>query len=270
MNHERVFDRLRVSAGTKVRLRNWDPAETLECGSRDELQDRLEENLKRLFDLQYALFAENRRSVLVVLQGMDAGGKDGTIRHVISAFNPQGCRVTSFKAPAGEEAAHDFLWRVHRVAPARGEVGVFNRSHYEDVLVVRVRGLAPRGVWGKRFQHINEFERMLADHGVTVLKFYLHISKGEQKKRLLERTKDPTKLWKANPMDFDDRRYWDQYMKAYEDVLSTCSTEWAPWFIIPADHKWFRNYAVSEILVRAMQRLDLRIPKPKVHTSFAE
>jgi len=216
----------------------------------------------KLAELQYRLYAESKRSVLVVLQGMDAAGKDGTIRHVMGPMNPQSCKVTSFKVPTAEELAHDFLWRIHKATPAAGEIGIFNRSHYEDVLVVRVHALAPKKVWSKRYAQINDFEKMLAANGVHILKFFLHVSRKEQLVRLKRRLKDPTRYWKANPDDFEERKHWDEYQQAYEETIARCSKPWAPWYVIPADHKWFRNLAVSHILVETLQKLDMKFPKP--------
>jgi PPK2 family polyphosphate:nucleotide phosphotransferase len=234
---------------------------------REAAQEALARNIERLAELEYLLYAENRRALLVVLQAMDGGGKDGTIRHVMTGLNPQSCRVTAFKAPSAAELAHDFLWRVHAAAPAKGEIGIFNRSHYEDVLVVRVRRLAPRSVWSRRYRAINEFERTLAESGVVILKFFLHISKREQAKRLRARLEDPTKNWKLNPTDFEDRGRWGRYMQAYEAALGRCSTPHAPWFVIPANKKWFRNLAVSEIMVGALERLHMKLPKAKFDPS---
>jgi PPK2 family polyphosphate:nucleotide phosphotransferase len=193
---------------------------------------------------------------------MDTAGKDGTIRNVMTGCNPQGCTVTSFKVPTPEELAHDFLWRVHKAVPGKGQIGIFNRSHYEDVLVVRVHNLVPKSVWSKRYDEINAFENHLTRNGVTILKFFLHISKDEQKRRLLDRLNDPRKQWKVNPGDFEERKLWDDYTAAYEDALSRTSTGHAPWFVIPSDHKWFRNLAVSSIIVDALESLDLKLPRP--------
>jgi PPK2 family polyphosphate:nucleotide phosphotransferase len=253
---------LRVKPGSRVRLADRDPAWTAGIKDKKAGGERLAKITARLAELQYKLYADNRYALLVILQGMDAAGKDGTIRHVLSGVNPQGCRVTSFKVPTPLEADHDFLWRVHAEVPAFGEVGVFNRSHYEDVLVVRVRKLAPESVWSGRFRQINAFEKMLSQNRVKILKLFLHIGKEEQKERLLKRLKDPSRNWKFNPGDLEERKLWGAYMKAYEDVLSRCSTPCAPWYVIPADHKWFRNLAVAEILVEALESLDLRFPKP--------
>jgi PPK2 family polyphosphate:nucleotide phosphotransferase len=198
---------------------------------------------------------------------MDAGGKDGTIRHVMSGLNPQGCRVSSFKVPTEEELAHDYLWRIHRAVPGKGEIGIFNRSHYGDVLVVRVHNLVPKRVWSKRYDQINAFENILAENGVTIVKFFLHISKDEQKQRLQERLDDSSKHWKVSAADFEERKYWDDYTEAYEDVLSRCSTPWAPWYVIPANRKWFRNLAVAGILVSTLEDMDMRFPKSKLDLS---
>jgi len=198
---------------------------------------------------------------------MDGAGKDGTIRHVMRGLNPQGCRVTSFKAPSAEEANHDFLWRVHRAVPPSGQVAIFNRSHYEDVLAARVRKLVPKAVWTRRYDHINRFEQLLADSDIVIAKFFLHISKDEQRRRFEERLRDPTKQWKLSPSDLEDRTHWDDYVTAYQDALTRCSTSEAPWFIVPADKKWFRNFAVSRILVETLEALDMRFPKPTVDVS---
>ena len=215
-----------------------------------------------LIELQRRLYAEGRRKLLVVFQAMDAGGKDGTIRRVFRGVNPQGVRVTSFKNPSVEDLAHDFLWRIHKAAPAAGMIGVFNRSHYEDVLVVRVESIVPELVWRPRYEAINQFENMLAESGTTILKFYLHISKNEQKKRFQTRLDVPDKYWKFSAADLDKRKQWDDYQAAYEDLLNQCTTQQAPWHVIPADQKWYRNLAVSRVLVQALKQLDPRYPPP--------
>ncbi len=225
-------------------------------------EKRLTRNVNRMFQLQHMLHAQGRHSVLIVLQAMDAGGKDGCIRAVMRGLNPQGVRVTSFKAPNDVERAHDFLWRVHRVTPPAGEIGIFNRSHYEDVLIARVRKLVPKSVWSKRYDQINDFERILAANNTIILKFFLHIDKDEQKQRLEARLQDPAKHWKARPEDFTERQYWDDYMEAYSDVFQRTSTDPAPWYVVPANRKWFRNLAVSEVITEAMESLKLRFPKP--------
>lgn len=224
----------------------------------------LQKNLKKLDRLQYLLYADHKHALLLIFQGLDAAGKDGTIRHVMSGVNPQGCKVTSFKAPSPEEAAHDYLWRVHHAVPPLGDIGIFNRSHYEDVLVVRVHNLVPKKVWSERYGQINQFEQFLYDNNVTILKFFLHISKNEQEKRFMERIDDPDKRWKISEADFAERKFWDDYVAAYEDALTRCSTKLAPWFIIPANKKWFRNLAVSHIIAETMQAMNLKFPPPAV------
>jgi len=250
--------------GRAVRLADWNPGATPGCKDREEATDRLAKNLARIDDLQYRLGSEGLRSLLIVLQGLDTAGKDGVIRKVMTAFNPQGCKVWSFKVPTAEEAGHDFLWRIHRAAPARGEVTVFNRSHYEDVLVVRVHGLVPRPVWSRRYEIINAFERHLHDHGTRTLKFFLHISRKEQRERLLARLADPLKRWKFSDADVVERTFWSGYRRAYEDVLTRCGTRQAPWYIIPADHKWYRDFAISEIVVETLERMDPQLPRAKL------
>ncbi len=221
-----------------------------------------ETNLERLRELQERLWADGGHALLVVLQAMDAGGKDGTIKHVMGGFNPQGVRVTSFRAPSELERSHDFLWRVHRAAPGLGQIGIFNRSHYEEVLVVRVRQLKPESVWQRYFDHINAFERLLVDEGVTIVKLFLRISAAEQAERFLDRQQRPDKQWKFNPEDLDNRRLWTDYMAAFEGALTRCNTEWAPWYVIPSNRKWFRNLAVSQLLVDTMERMQLSYPEP--------
>jgi len=256
-----------VKPGTKVNLSERDADDAAGIADKNEARPALKRNVKRLGDLQYLLYAENKRALLIILQAMDAGGKDGTIRHVMGSLNPQGVEVTSFKAPAGEELAHDFLWRIHKAVPRKGRIGIFNRSHYEDVLIVRVRDLVPKEVWAARYQEINAFEEGLVAAGVHILKFYLHISKDEQLKRLKSRLKDPAKHWKVDPADFKERTHWDAYVEAYEDALSKCSTEAAPWYVIPSNQKWFRNLAVSAIMVDALQRLKMKFPEPAFDVS---
>jgi PPK2 family polyphosphate:nucleotide phosphotransferase len=259
--------RFRVEPGTRVRLSRIDPDDTDGFKDKQAAEKALSKNISRLRKLQYLLYAENRRALLIVLQAMDAGGKDGTIRHVMGGLNPQGCVVTSFKAPTEEEREHEFLWRIHKRVPARGDIGIFNRSHYEDVLVARVRKLVPRSVWETRYDQINAFEKSLAGNDVVILKFMLHISKEEQRRRLEERIENPRKRWKIAPSDFEDRKLWDEYQKAYEAALSRCNQAWAPWFVIPANRKWFRNLAVSEIIVDTLQSLDMKLPRPTVDVS---
>jgi PPK2 family polyphosphate:nucleotide phosphotransferase len=258
------LERFRVKPGTKIRLKDIDSGFKDRHESHRDAVEEIEHYQQRLRALQDLLYAERRHSLLVCLQALDTGGKDGTINHVLAAMNPQGCRVAAFKQPSAEEAAHDFLWRAHRVAPARGEVVIFNRSHYEDVLVVRVHELVPKEVWSKRYERINDFEKGLVEHDTHILKFYLHISKDEQLARFKERLDDPSKQWKISEADYKEREFWDDYGEAYEEALSRCSTEHAPWFVIPADHKWFRNLAVARILVEHLEGLKMNYPKPTV------
>ncbi|QKK09310.1 MAG: polyphosphate kinase 2 family protein [Planctomycetota bacterium] len=262
----------RIEPGSAVDLSAIDPGRTPGL-SGPESQERAAaaalhaENILAMQDLQYRLWAESQRSVLVVLQGMDTAGKDGTIRHVFGALNPQGVRVEGFKQPTPEELAHDYLWRVHRKTPGHGRIVVFNRSHYEDVLVVRVHGLVPEDVWRRRYEEINAFERLLAGSGTTILKVFLHISKGEQKQRLQARLDEPDKLWKFSMGDLAERKRWAEYQEAYTDALSRCSTEHAPWFVVPADSKWYRNWAISSIVRRALEEMDPRPPRAEIDPS---
>ena len=256
--------RLIVEPGKKARLADRNPNATPGIKNKAAAEEALQKNTARLAELQYLLYAENKHAVLIVFQALDAGGKDGTIRHVMSSLNPQGTAVTSFKVPSAEEAAHDFLWRIHKAAPRKGEFAIFNRSHYEDVLVVRVHNLVPKAVWSQHYDHINGFEKLLADHNVKILKFFLHISKEEQRARFEKRLDDPTRQWKLSPADFSERSYWDSYFEAYEDALTRCSTECAPWYVIPANKKWFRNLAVSQILVECLEELSMKFPPPSM------
>lgn len=259
---KRMSQKYRVEPGQKVKLAVWDPDEKGDFAGKAQARQAMEKNLSRLAELEYLLYAENKRSVLIVLQAMDAGGKDGTIRHVMGPLNPQSCKVTSFKAPSVEELSHDFLWRVHQAVPRKGQIGIFNRSHYEDVLIVRVKKLVEKRIWSKRYRQINDFERLLSENGVHILKFYLHISKDEQLKRLQARLDDPNKHWKITPADAAERAYWDDYMAAFEEALTRCSTDYAPWYIIPANYKWYRDLAISEILVEAFESYKMAFPKP--------
>jgi PPK2 family polyphosphate:nucleotide phosphotransferase len=256
--------RFRVKPGEKVDLREIDPDFTDKHENQGEAQGLIDANAGRLRALQELLYAERSRSLLICLQSLDAGGKDGTINHVLGAMNPQGCRVVSFKQPSSVELAHDFLWRVHVQAPAKGEVAVFNRSHYEDVLIARVHGLVPKKVWSQRYREINEFEHLMAENGTHILKFFLHISKKEQLKRFKDRLDDPTKWWKISESDYTERKRWGDYLDAFEDMLSECSTKHAPWFVIPANHKWFRNLAVSQVVVDFLEGLKMKAPEPAV------
>src|ERR1019366_8809200 len=257
---------LLVKPGARIKLADRDASDTLGL-EKDAAAAQLEKNLTRLSVLQYLLYAEARRSLLVVLQGIDAGGKDGTIQHVMSGLNPQGVRVTSFKVAEGAEKRHDYLWRVHNAMPECGQIGIFNRSHYEDVLVVRVHSLVPKSVWSKRYAQINDFERMLSDNGTRIVKFLLYIDKEEQEKRFRERIDDKTKNWKFSPADLKEREYWDQYIEAFQDMLRQCSTECAPWYVIPANRKWFRNLAVSQVLREELEAMSLKFPKPMADLS---
>jgi PPK2 family polyphosphate:nucleotide phosphotransferase len=254
--------RYNVKPETKVKLSKWDANDTGDFkGGKKEGLAELEKLNGKLETLQELLFAEHKHKVLIVLQAMDTGGKDGTIRRVFDGVNPAGVRVAGFKAPTSEELDHDFLWRIHKEVPGNGEMVIFNRSHYEDVLVVRVHNLAPPQVWGKRFDQINEFERTLAENGTTILKFYLHIDLDEQKERLQARLDDPTKHWKFRLGDLEERKLWHEYMQAYEDVLSKTSTEYAPWHIIPANRKWYRDLVISSVLVDTLEGLKMEYPK---------
>jgi PPK2 family polyphosphate:nucleotide phosphotransferase len=259
-------EKLLVKPESDYDLRHADPEATFGVEKADA-ERLLAKNLERLSVLQYLLYAESQRALLVVLQGIDAGGKDGTIRHVMTGLNPQGVEVTAFKVPEGEETRHDYLWRIHKAIPERGKIGIFNRSHYEDVLVVRVHDLVPKQVWQKRYRQINDFENMLTDNGVAVVKFLLYISKEEQAKRFRERLDDKTKNWKFSMGDVKEREYWDQYLDAYQAALHKCSSESAPWYVIPSNRKWFRNLAVSQILVDTLEKMKLKYPKPTADLS---
>jgi PPK2 family polyphosphate:nucleotide phosphotransferase len=266
-------ERFLVRPGSKVRLRRFDPADTRPFKARPEVDGRLARDIARLFQLQELLYAEQRWSLLLVFQAMDAAGKDGVIKHVMSGLNPQGTTVASFKAPSSQDLAHDFLWRVNAELPARGAIGVFNRSHYEEVLVVRVHpellehqrlpeGLVTPKLWEQRYEDINGFERHLARSGTVIRKFFLHVSKEEQRRRFLERLEDPAKNWKFSLADARERERWDDYMAAYEEMLAATSTRHAPWYVIPADHKWFTHLAVARVIIEALEDLGLAFPAP--------
>ena len=258
------MNKYRVAPGDDINLSYWDPNDKSKFdGNKLTAQMRLEELNYELEALQELLYAEHKHNVLVVLQGMDTGGKDGTIRHVFEGVNPQGVKVASFKVPTREELDHDYLWRVHKQTPGKGEIVIFNRSHYEDVLVVRVHKLVPKEVWALRYEQINEFERLLYEEGTTILKFFLHIDLKEQKERLQARLDDPNKQWKFSLGDLEERKLWPEYSKAYEDVLNKTSTKWAPWYIVPANRKWYRNLVVASIMVDTLKRLDMSYPKPE-------
>ncbi len=258
------MNRYRVKPGSLVDLGKWDPNDKSAFPEeKNEGRKRLLELNQRLEELQELLYAEQKHKVLIVLQAMDTGGKDGTIRHVFEGVNPQGVRVASFKKPTPEELDRDFLWRVHKQVPGKGEMVIFNRSHYEDVLVVRVHNLAPKEVWSKRYEHINSFERTLVDEGTTILKFFLHIDLDEQRERLQARLDEPNKRWKFNPADLEERKLWPKYMKAYEEAISKTSTDWAPWYIVPANRKWYRNLVVGTVIIEALEDLNMRYPEPE-------
>ena len=249
-----------VKPGSKVKLSDDDAVDDrLPRGP--EAEQQLAPLLQRLPELQIALYAESKRALLCVFQGRDASGKDGLTRKVFGPLNSQGCVVSTFKRPTEYELARDYLWRIHQVVPPRGTIGIFNRSHYEDVLVVRVHELVPEEVWSKRYDQINDFERMLTESGVTILKFFLHISREEQKDRLLERIHDPLKNWKFQVGDLDERKLWDDYTEAYEDVLEKCSTDWAPWYLVPADRKKTRDLLVAQVVVEALERMNPQFPR---------
>ncbi|HEX5672744.1 MAG TPA: PPK2 family polyphosphate kinase [Nitrososphaeraceae archaeon] len=247
--------KLLIQPGKHMDLSKFDPDDTF-GKKRDELDSKLPKIKSLMSELQYKLYIENEKALLIVLQGMDTSGKDGVIRHVISAFNPVSCRVESFKVPASEELAHDFLWRIHKTVPRKGFVVVFNRSHYEDVVEVRVQKLAPESTCLKRFDQIRQFEKMLSENNVKILKFYLHISKEEQKKRLLDRLSNPEERW--NEDDYEKRKKWDKYMSAYTDAINNCSIRQAPWYVIPANKKWFRNWVISKIITNAMTEMKIK------------
>src|SRR3954454_23009658 len=250
---------LRVEPGTKVDLSKRDPGETY-GRAKETAEAEIAELLTRMSDLQDKLWAEQKRALLIVLQGIDASGKDGTIRRVLTAFNPQGCVVAGLKVPTAEELGHDFLWRIHKRAPGKGEIGIFNRSHYEQVLVVRVHDLEPKKVWSRHYAQIRNFETLLSDSGTRVVKFFLHISKDEQRQRFEERYDDPKKRWKFSVADLEERKRWDDYMSAYEDALSETSTADAPWYVIPADRNWMRNLAVASILTETLEDMKPAYP----------
>jgi PPK2 family polyphosphate:nucleotide phosphotransferase len=261
MDYRKSFQ---VLPGTHVKLKHYEASSKGKHEQKAAGLLRIESLAYAMDKLQYRLHAERKQSLLICLQAPDAGGKDGVVRHVIGAMNPQGCRVQGFKQPTALELAHDFLWRIERKAPRRGEVVIFNRSQYEDVLIVRVHDLVPKKVWSERYEQINDWEKRLVDSGTHILKFFLHVSKEEQLERFKKRLDDPDKQWKISEADYKERKFWDAYESAYEDLLSKCSTKHAPWFVIPSDHKWFRDLAISNIIVDTMQDLGIKIPKPTV------
>lgn len=253
-----------VEAGKKIVLAERNPEDTKAFeGGKEKGLKKLQELNAELQDLQELLYAQGKHRVLIVLQAPDTGGKDGAIRRVFEGVNPQGVKVASFKVPTPEEMAHDFLWRAHKVVPGNGEIVIFNRSHYEDVLVVRVHGYVPENIWKQRYDQINEFEKMLTETGTTILKFFLHIDKDEQRERLQARLDDPTKIWKFRLGDLEERKLWDQYLEAYEDMVNKTSTQYAPWYVIPANRKWYRDLAISTILVDTLKGLKMKYPKPE-------
>ena len=253
-----------VKLGEKPELSDADASAPDGIGKGGELRKKLDKQLEKLGELQNVFYADGRFALLVVLQGRDASGKDGVVRSVIGACNPSGVRVSSFKAPTPLELSHDFLWRIHDVAPSKSMIGIFNRSHYEDVLVVRVRSLVAESIWSQRYDQINEFEKMLAANGTVILKFFLHVSRDEQEERLRERIEDPSKNWKFNAGDLAERALWDEYTSAYRDAIARCSTEWAPWYVVPADSNKARNYLIAKRIVETLSGLGLEYPKPEV------
>ena len=257
------IDRFRVPVGGKrFRLKDVDPASKDGLPDRDRAEVEMAADIARIDVLQETMYAQGKHALLCIFQAIDCGGKDGTIRTVFGDVDPMGIVSTSFKAPSHTEVARDYLWRVHKAVPPRGYLGIFNRSHYEDVLIVRVHGLAPPAAIEQRYEQINAFEKQLSENGITILKFYLHISKDEQKQRLQERIDDPKKRWKFSPGDLEERAWWDHYMEAYEIALRRCSTPWAPWYVIPADRNWYRNAVIARILRRTLEGLGLKYPKP--------
>ena len=260
MNYDKRF---RASPGKRIRLKDFDPQ--FAGKHKNRALREIEKVQRRMHELQFKLYAEGKHSLLICLQAPDAGGKDGVVQHVIDAMNPQSCRVVGFKQPSREESAHDFLWRIEKETPKRGEVVIFNRSHYEDVLVVRVHNLVPKKTWSKRYEEINDFEKRLVASGTRILKFFLHISKEEQLERFKQRLEDPTRQWKISEADYLEREYWKEYQAAYEDAINRCTTDEAPWFVIPSNHKWFRNLAISHIIVGAMEDLKMTFPEPTVN-----
>ncbi|MDD2738768.1 MAG: polyphosphate kinase 2 family protein [Methylomonas lenta] len=261
MNYRKKFV---VEPGEKIHLNKVDPSYTGQHESHEKALPIMQEHIARMDKLQYLLYADGDQSLLIVLQALDAAGKDGVVRHVFSGMNPQGTSVFGFKQPSKDEAAHDFLWRAHQRAPARGEVVIFNRSHYEDVLVVRVHKLAKKSIWSKRYDLINDFEKMLTCNGTRILKFFLHISPEEQLARFKQRLDDPSRHWKISDADYSERKLWPKYTEAYEDVLELTSTPYAPWYVIPSNHKWFRNLAISQIIADTMDEMGLKLPPTHV------
>jgi PPK2 family polyphosphate:nucleotide phosphotransferase len=263
--HIHYSEEFRVAHKSHIKLSDFNPRYADKHEKKKTALAEIEKLKQRMDQLQFQLFSEQKRSLLICLQALDAGGKDGVIKHVTGSMNPQGCRVASFKEPSKEALAHDFLWRVEQQTPKQGEVVIFNRSHYEDVLVVRVHDLVAKDVWSKRYEQINDFERRLIASGTHILKFFLHISKEEQLERFKQRLDDPLRQWKISESDYSERTYWDSYEKAYNDAISKCSSDDAPWFIIPSDHKWFRDLAISQIIVEKLENMHIEVPKPSVN-----
>lgn len=255
----------RVKEGSKFRLQDIDPGTKELCpdGGKNNSLKLFDELRDRIQGQQKVLYAENKQRVLVIIQAMDTGGKDGCVKHVFSRVDPQGIHVAAFKKPSEEDLAHDFLWRVHPYVPGNGQITIFNRSHYEDIIAVRVKKLFEDAVWKRRYRHVMEFERMLAEEGTTIIKIFLHISKEEQKERLLSRLDNPAKHWKFHPDDLEDRGRWDEFQHVYEDLIAKTSTEYAPWYVIPADRKWYRNLCVARLFADSLEELDMRYPEPK-------
>jgi len=263
MSH--FIKQLIVEPGSKLKLGDLDPGYHGKHESHEAALPEIQAHVQKMDQLQALMYAEKKHALLIVLQGLDAGGKDGVVRHVITGMNPASCKVIGFKQPTPEDLDHDFLWRVHPHVPAKGEVAIFNRSHYEDVLAVRVHQLVPEKVWSKRYDLINDFERLLAvANNTTILKFFLYISQEEQLSRFKQRLEDPARQWKISEADYKERAYWDDYITAFEDMLRKTSTEYAPWFVIPSNHKWFRDLAISQIITRTLDNLDMQLPKPTV------
>jgi len=272
MKREKFIKPFRVQHGKHFRLKDYDPAETRGLASHEDAIELLESGIHQMAELQDRLYAQNRWGLLVIFQAMDAAGKDSVIKHVMSGVNPQGCEVYSFKQPSLEELDHDYLWRASKVLPRRGHIGIFNRSYYEEVLVVRVHdellksehlppSLITKHIWKERFEDICRFEHYLAHNGFVILKFFINVSKEEQKKRFLERLRDPRKNWKLSPSDVRERERWDDYMGTYEDMIAHTATEYAPWYVIPADNKWFTRLVVAEVIIETMEHLKLKYPK---------
>jgi len=261
-----LLQKLSVNPGSRVKLRDIDPNYHGHHVSHQDALSDIQTDVQKMDQLQYLMYAERKHSLLIVLQGLDAAGKDGVIRHIFTGINPQGCRVTKFVQPTPAELNHSFLWRIEPHVPGRGEVAIFNRSHYESVLVVRVHQLVPANVWSKRYELINDYEKLLVvDNNTTILKFLLHISRDEQLARFKQRLDDPSRRWKISESDYEERKYWDDYIQAFEDMLDKTSTSYAPWFVIPSNHKWFRDLAVSHIITRTLEGLDMKLPQPTVN-----